>query len=75
MMYRLTKHRGGDDNFLRCAAFPIRDANLVETEYEFGYTVLYVIVQTLDCSRETLWLLAPADLLVGHVLLEMVNNP
>jgi hypothetical protein len=27
-MYRLTKHRGGDDNFLRFAVFPVRDSNV-----------------------------------------------
>jgi hypothetical protein len=31
-------HRGGGDNCLRLAVFPIRDANFVEIEHEFGYT-------------------------------------
>jgi hypothetical protein len=38
MMYHLTKHRRGDDNFLRFAVFPIRDANFVEIKHQFGYT-------------------------------------
>jgi hypothetical protein len=33
MMYRLTTHRGGDDNFLRFAIFPIRDTNLEEVNH------------------------------------------
>jgi hypothetical protein len=52
MMYRLTKHRGGDDNFLHFAIFPIRDVNFVEIEHQFGYTALYVVVQILNYSLE-----------------------
>jgi hypothetical protein len=52
MMYRLSKDRGGDNNCLRFAAFPIRDANFVEIKHEFGYPALYVIVQILNCSLE-----------------------
>jgi hypothetical protein len=37
----------GDAKSLRFAAFPIRGANLVEIEHQFGYTALYVIVQIL----------------------------
>jgi hypothetical protein len=33
MMYRLTKHRGEDDNFLHFAVFPIRNTNFVEIEH------------------------------------------
>jgi hypothetical protein len=52
MMYRLTRHRGGDDNFLRFAIFPIRNANFVGIEHQVGHTVLYVTVQVLDHSPE-----------------------
>jgi hypothetical protein len=52
MIYRLTKHCGGDDNFLRFAVFAIRDANFVEIERQVGHTALYVIVLVLDRSLE-----------------------
>jgi hypothetical protein len=52
MMYCLTKHRGRDDNFLRFAMFPIRDANFVELEHQLGHTARCVIVQVLDRSLE-----------------------
>jgi hypothetical protein len=52
MMYRLAKHRGGDDNFLRFAFFPIQDANFVEIEHQVGHRALYVIVQVLGRSLE-----------------------
>jgi hypothetical protein len=50
MMYRPTKHRGEGDNFLRCAVFPIRDASFGEIKHQFGYTALYVLVQSLNYS-------------------------
>jgi hypothetical protein len=44
MMYGLTEHRGEGDNFLRFAAFPIRDSNFIEIEHQMGYTALYVVM-------------------------------
>jgi hypothetical protein len=44
-MYRLTNDRDEDDNFLRFAVFPIRDANFVEIKHQLGYPALYVLVQ------------------------------
>jgi hypothetical protein len=52
MMYRLTKHRGEVENSLSFAVCPIRDANLIESERQFDYTAMYVIVQILNCSLE-----------------------
>jgi hypothetical protein len=52
MMHRLIKHRGEGDNFLRCAVFPIRDADFVEIKHQFGYTSLRVLVQILNYSFE-----------------------
>jgi hypothetical protein len=52
MMYLLIKHRDRDDNFLRFAVFPIRDANIVEIEHQFDSTALYVIVRILSSSLE-----------------------
>jgi hypothetical protein len=52
MTYRLIKHRGGDENALHFVVFPIRGANFVEIEHQFGYTDLYVVVQTLNWSLE-----------------------
>jgi hypothetical protein len=45
MMYRPTIHGRGDDNFSCLAIFPVRDANFVEIENQFGYTALYMFVQ------------------------------
>jgi hypothetical protein len=52
MMYRLTKHRGGDDNVVRFPGFAIGDANFVEIEHQFGYTALYVVAQILNYSLQ-----------------------
>jgi hypothetical protein len=52
MMYRLTKYRGEGDSFLHSAVFPIRDANFVEIEHQFGYPSLYVVVQVRNYSLE-----------------------
>jgi hypothetical protein len=51
-MYRLTKHRGEGDNFLRFGVFPIRDANFIEIKHQFGYTSLYLLVQILNYSLQ-----------------------
>jgi hypothetical protein len=52
MMYHLSHHRCGDDTFPRFANFPIRDANFLEAENQFGYAVLYVLMQISNCSLE-----------------------
>jgi hypothetical protein len=52
IMYHQTKHRGERDNFLSFAVFPIRDANFVEIEYQFGYTSLYILEQILNHSLQ-----------------------
>jgi hypothetical protein len=52
MMHRLIKHRGEGDHSLRCAAFPIRDADFFEIKHQFGYTTLYIVVQILNYSVE-----------------------
>jgi hypothetical protein len=52
MMYRLTKHCGERDNFLRFAVFAIRGADLVEIKHQFHYTALYVLAQILNYSLE-----------------------
>jgi hypothetical protein len=52
MMYRLTTHRRRDDYCLRLAIFPIRKANFIEIEHQFGYTPLDVFFQILDCPPQ-----------------------
>jgi hypothetical protein len=44
-MYRPTIHRRRDHNFSYRASFPVREANLIEIENQFGYTALYMFVQ------------------------------
>jgi hypothetical protein len=51
-MYLLTKHCGENDNFLRFAVCPIRDANLGGIEHQFDSTALHVIVRILSSSLE-----------------------
>jgi hypothetical protein len=57
-MYRLTKHRGEDDNFLRFTVFLIRDANFVEINHQFGTcepcpscAPRFVWMTTSECRR------------------------
>jgi hypothetical protein len=51
-MYRMTIDGRRDDNFSGFAIFPVRDANLIEIEKQFGYTTLYMFVQILTCPLE-----------------------
>jgi hypothetical protein len=55
MMYRLTKHRRGNESVPRFAIFPSQDANFAEIQNQFGYTALYVFIQILNLlSRNAL---------------------
>jgi hypothetical protein len=52
MIYRLTKHRGGEDNAIPFGICPIRDVNLVDIENQFGYTAFYAVSEIVNRSLE-----------------------
>jgi hypothetical protein len=52
IMSRLVAHVHRYRNFSRLAIFPVRNANFVQTENQFGRTALNVFIEILHCSFE-----------------------
>jgi hypothetical protein len=48
MMYRLTKHRRGNESVPRFAIFPSQDTNFAEIQNQFGHTALDVFIHILN---------------------------